>query len=239
MSAAVAIVFAGGVGSRMRSRSLPKQFLEVHGKPIIVHTLERFEAHPEIDAIVVSILPEYRAHLDRLIHRYELSKVTVIDGGATGQESRHRALLAASEKYPPDTVVLLHDGVRPIIDDDLIARNIESVRVRGSAITCTKVFETIVVSSSGSVDDVIPRELLYTAQAPQSFWLGDVLAAYDRAVAEGQNDSIDSCTLMRGFGHDVHMVEGPRSNIKITTAEDFYVARTFFGLVETQQLMEG
>jgi len=235
----VAAIFAGGVGSRMKSKVLPKQFLEVHGKAIIVHTLEHFQEHAEIDGIVVAILPEYRELLERLVHRYELTKVRIVDGGSTGQESRHRALQAIAEWYPEDTVVLIHDGVRPLIDAELISENIAAVREHGSAITCTKVFETIVISATGKVDEVIPREKLYTAQAPQSFWLKDVLAAYDRAVDEGERDSIDSCSLMRGYGHDVHMVEGPRSNIKITTAEDFYISRSFFELVETQQLIGG
>lgn len=233
----IAVIFAGGVGSRMKSKSMPKQFLEVHGKPILVHTLEHFQEHPEIDAIVVANLPEYREYLERLVHRYELTKVQIVEGGSTGQESRHRALKAVSDAYPADSVVLIHDGVRPLIDEALISANIAAVREHGSAITCTKVFETIVVSASGKIDEVIPRDLLYTAQAPQSFVLREVLEAYDRAVTEGENDSIDSCSLMRRYGHAVHMVEGPRSNIKITTVEDFYVSRSFFDLVEAQQLM--
>ncbi|MFT4050887.1 MAG: IspD/TarI family cytidylyltransferase [Microbacterium sp.] len=234
----VGVIFAGGVGSRMKSKAVPKQFLEIHGKPIIIRTLEHFEDHPAIDGVVVAILPEYREHLERLLHRFDFTKVRVVDGGATGQESRHRALQAASDWYPADTVVLIHDGVRPLITADLISANIDAVHEHDSAITCTKVFETVVVSESGKVDDVIPRDLLYSAQAPQSFWLSQILEAYDRAVADGENDSIDSCTLMRSYGHAVHLVEGPRSNIKITTVEDFYISRTFFDLVETQQLME-
>ncbi|MFT4234764.1 MAG: IspD/TarI family cytidylyltransferase [Microbacterium sp.] len=233
----VAVIFAGGVGSRMNTKSLPKQFLEVHGKPIIVRTLEHFEEHPDIDSVVVAILPEYREHLTRLLHRYDLKKVTqIVDGGTTGQESRHRALKAVAVDHPDDTIVLVHDGVRPLIDSELISANIDAVKEHGSAITCTKVFETIVVSTDGIIDDVIPRDLLYTAQAPQSFWLGDILGVYDQAVADGENDSIDSCSLMRRYGHAVHIVDGPRSNIKITTAEDFYISRTFFELVENQQI---
>ncbi|GAA4186507.1 2-C-methyl-D-erythritol 4-phosphate cytidylyltransferase [Gryllotalpicola kribbensis] len=234
----VAVIFAGGVGSRMNTRSAPKQFLEVHGKPIIIRTLEHFEEHPEIDGIVVAILPEYREHLLRLIHRYDLQKVReIVDGGKTGQESRHRALQAVAASYPPDTVVLIHDGVRPLISAELITTNIRAVEEYGSAITCTKANETIVISTDERVDAVIPRENLYTAQAPQSFRLGHVLGMYDRAVAEGENDSIDSCTLMVRYGHSVHVIDGPRSNIKITTAEDFYISRTFFELVENQQII--
>ncbi len=234
----IAVIFAGGVGTRMKSRTVPKQFLEIHGQPILVHTLKRFQDHPGIDAIVVANLPEYRGHLEQLVHRFELSKVRIVDGGSTGQESRHRALKAAREFYPGDSIVLVHDGVRPLIDETLISANIAAVREYGSAITSTKVFETIVVSEAGAVDQVVPRDQLYAAQAPQSFWLGEVLEAYDRAVSDGEHDSIDSCTLMRRYGHDLHMVEGPRSNIKVTTVEDFYVARAFFDLVEAQQLME-
>jgi 2-C-methyl-D-erythritol 4-phosphate cytidylyltransferase len=233
----VAVLFAGGIGSRMNARALPKQFLEVHGKPIIIHTLERFEEHPEIDGIAVAILPEYRTHLERLLKRYEITKVSwIVDGGATGQSSRHEALKAVRAACPPDTVVLIHDGVRPLIDAALISANIECVVTNGSAITCTKFNETVVSSKADMIDDVIPRDHIYAAQAPQSFRLEEILGLYDRAVADGQHDSIDSCSLMHHYGHDIFRVEGPRSNIKITTAEDFYVSRTFFEIIENQQI---
>lgn len=110
----VGVIFAGGIGSRMNSRALPKQFLEVHGKPIIVRTLQHFEDHPEIEGVVVAILPEWRDHFMKLVARYELAKVRwVVDGGGTGQQSRHRALQAVAADLPGDTVVLVHDGVRP------------------------------------------------------------------------------------------------------------------------------
>lgn len=234
----IAVLFAGGVGTRMNATAQPKQFLEIHGKPIIIHTLEHFDAHPEIDAIAIAILPAYRKHLEKMIRRFEIEKVQwIVDGGATGQESRHRALQAAAVDSPGDAVVLVHDGVRPLIDADLISRNIAAVEEFGAAVTCTKATETVVSSLDGQVDDVIPRDHLYLAQAPQSFRLGEILALYDRAVADGESDSIDSCSLMHRYGLPVHRVEGPRSNIKITTAEDFYVCRTFFDVIENKQLM--
>jgi D-ribitol-5-phosphate cytidylyltransferase len=233
----VAILFAGGIGSRMNARALPKQFLEVHGKPIIVHTLERFEEHPDVDAIAVAILPEFRRHLERLIRRHEITKVRwIVDGGATGQASRHAALQAVAAECAPGTVVLIHDGVRPLIDAALISANIDSVHTHGSAITCTKFNETVVSSQEHEIDEVIPRDHIYAAQAPQSFRLGEILDLYDRAVADGQHDSIDSCSLMNHYGRPIFRVDGPRSNIKITTAEDFYVSRTFFEILENQQI---
>ena len=234
----VALLFAGGIGSRMNSRALPKQFLEINGKPIIIHTLEHFEAHPEIDGIAIAILAEYREHMMKLLKRYEIEKVKwIVDGGATGQESRHKALQAVAADCTEDTVVLFHDGVRPLIDAKLITENIETVREHGSAITCTKFNETVVSSEHEHIDDVIPRDHIYAAQAPQSFRLGEIISLYDRAVAEGEHDSIDSCSLMHRYGHKIYRVVGPRSNIKITTAEDFYLCRTFFEIIENQQIV--
>lgn len=233
----VAVIFAGGVGSRMGNSAVPKQFLEIHGKPIIVHTLEHFQNHPQIDAIAIAILPQMRPQLERLVRWYDLTKVRwVVDGGATGQESRHNALKAVSGDFGDETIVLLHDGVRPLIDEGLITRNIAAAREHGSATTCTKFNETIASSPSDVIEDIIPRDTIYSAQAPQSFRLDQVLSAYDRAVSEGEHDSIDSVSLMFRYGHEVHRVEGPRSNIKITTAEDFYICRTFFELIENRQV---
>ena len=110
----IAVVFAGGVGARMAHSSRPKQFLEIHGRPVIVHTLDIFQQHPDIDAIAVAILPQFREHLERLVKRYELDKVKwIVDGGSTGQESRHNALKTVAESNDPDSLVLIHDGVRP------------------------------------------------------------------------------------------------------------------------------
>ncbi|PZH12148.1 2-C-methyl-D-erythritol 4-phosphate cytidylyltransferase [Streptomyces sp. NTH33] len=234
----IALLFAGGIGTRMNSRALPKQFLEIHGKPIIIHTLEHFEAHPDIDGIAIAILPEYRQHLMKLLKRYEIEKVRwVVDGGKTGQESRHNALKTVAADCPEDAIVLIHDGVRPLIDAKLISANIETVREHGSAITCTKFNETVVSSEHEHIDDVIPRDHIYAAQAPQSFRLGQILSLYDRAVAEDEHDTIDSCSLMHRYGEKIYRVVGPRSNIKITTAEDFYLCRTFFEIIENQQIV--
>lgn len=234
---AMAVIFAGGVGTRMSSRATPKQFLEVHGKPILIHTLERFQDHPMIDGIALAILPAFREHTERLVRRYELDKVRwVVDGGGTGQESRHAALRAVASESPPETLVLIHDGVRPLINEALITANIQMAAELGNAITCTKINETVTVSTADKITAVIPREHLYAAQAPQTFALGEILSLYDRAVSEGENDSIDSCTLMDHYGHTLHRIEGPRSNIKITTAEDFYICRTYFDVLESRQI---
>lgn len=233
----IAVLFAGGVGSRMKAGTVPKQFLEIHGKPVIVHTLELFEHHPQIDAIAVAILPSARLELEKLIRRFDIEKVRwIVEGGSTGQESRHNALKAVAADCPDDSVVLVHDGVRPLINAEIISANIDLVERKGNAITCSKVTETIVESHDHLLTDVIPRDHLYAAQAPQSFRLGQILDLYDRAVAEGENDSIDSCSLMHKYGLRINRITGPKSNIKITTADDLHVARTYFSIIENQQL---
>jgi len=236
-SRVVAVVFAGGIGSRMSSRALPKQFLEVHGRPILLHTLEHFEAHPDVDAIAIAILPDYREHLKRLLRLYEISKVRwIVDGGKTGQLSRHRALAAVAADLPDDTIVIVHDGVRPLINADLISYNIETVREFGSAITCKKFSETIVSSPTHEINAVIPRDDVYTAQAPQSFRLGEILQLHERAAADGEIDIVDSCSLMLRYDHPVRRIDGPPANIKITTAEDYYVCRALFEQIENRQI---
>jgi 2-C-methyl-D-erythritol 4-phosphate cytidylyltransferase len=234
----VAVIFAGGIGVRMNSRTVPKQFLEIHGKPVIVHVLEHFDAHPDIDGIAIAILAGYRDHLVELLRRYGIGKARwIVAGGETGQQSRHNALKAVAQDCPEDTIVLIHDGVRPLIHAALISANIESVIMHGSGITCTKTHETVVSSGNHHIEAVIPRGHVYTAQAPQSFRLGEILSLYDRAVAEGEHDTIDSCSLMHRYGRKLYRVDGPSSNIKITTAQDFYLCRTFFEIIENQQVM--
>ncbi|WP_307784445.1 IspD/TarI family cytidylyltransferase [Salinibacterium sp. SWN139] len=231
------MIFAGGIGSRMTSASLPKQFLEIHGKPLIVHTIMHFQDHPEIDRIAVSILPEWRDRFAQLVSRHGLTKVNwIVEGGPTGQESRHKALRAIANDATDDAVVLLHDGVRPLINAELISDNIRTVRERGAAITCTKVNETVISSEGETIEEVLPRDFLYLAQAPQSLRLDAAMEIYDRALAEGENDSIDTASLLRRYGHTLYRVNGPRSNIKITTAEDYYLCRTFFDLLERDQI---
>lgn len=233
----IALIFAGGIGSRMSSDNLPKQFLEIHGTPLIVHTIQHFQDHPDIDRVAVSILPAWRDRFAHLVARYELTKVNwIVDGGATGQESRHRVIRAVANECPGDTVVLIHDGVRPLINAQLISDNIRTVRERGPAITCTKGNETIVSASGEEIDDVLPRDFLYIAQAPQSMRLSTALEIYDSAVEEGEDDSIDTATLLRRYGHKLFRVDGPRSNIKITTAEDYYICRAFFDVIERNQI---
>ena len=180
----IAMIFAGGRGVRMGS-GIPKQFLEIHGKPVLVHTLELFQEHDMIDKIYISVLEDYIGKTQKLVDRYGLDKVvSIIPGGATAQDSIYNVLKDAEKENDGDSIVLLHDGVRPFVSYDTIKQNIESVQKYGSAITCTACYETILLSKSGEKVDSVPyRKDTFAAQAPQSFRLKDIIAAHDEVRA--------------------------------------------------------
>ena len=143
----IALIFAGGSGKRMNTKARPKQFLELHGKPIIIYTLEQFEMQPSVDGIVVVCLEGWISHLERMIRKFGMEKVkAIVPGGASGQESIFNGVKKIHELYPEDAVVLVHDGVRPLIDGDTIQAAIECTLEHGSAITTAPAIETITVS---------------------------------------------------------------------------------------------
>lgn len=234
----VAVIFAGGVGTRMNSKAKPKQFLELHGKPIIIHTIEIFEKHPEIDGIIISSVKEWMDYLKDLLIRFHIKKVVeVVPGGETGQLSIYNGLAAAERYFPANSVVLIHDGVRPLINEQIISDNIEQVKKCGSAITTAPTIETfVVVDENLSVVEIPKRSLSKLAKAPQSFVLSDILAVHRQAQKDGVFDSIDSCTLMSSYNKTVTLVEGPIENIKITTPADFYIFRAIFETRENNQI---
>jgi len=161
-----------------------------------------------------------------------------VSGGTTGQLSIYNGLKAAeSISDSDDTIVLIHDGVRPLINSDLLSKNIECVREHGNCITAGIVKETIVViGENGLVEQVPSRDKSRMAKAPQSFYLRDILAAHEKALSEGQNNLIDSCTLMKRYGAELYMIDGPYENIKITTPDDFYTMRAIIEAKENAQI---
>lgn len=235
----IGVIFAGGVGSRMHSKDRPKQFLELYNKPIIIYTLEHFENNDEIDAVVIACVEEWISYLEKLLYKFRIEKVKkIVPGGPTGQLSIYNGLRAAEEVAQGEkSIVLIHDGVRPLINPELLSANIESVKKNGSAITAGVVKETIVViDDSMGVEQVPSRAQSRVAKAPQSFWLDEILSIHEKALVDGENNSIDSCTLMKQYGKQLHMIDGPYENIKITTPDDFYMMRAILEAKENNQI---
>ena len=234
----IAVIFAGGVGKRMTNAALPKQFLKLHGKEIIVYTIERFEHCDEIDAIIVSCLEEWIQYLQKLIKRYELNKVKrIVPGGKSGQESIYFGLkMAAKLSQDEKDIVLIHDGVRPFINDETIKKNIECVKKNGTAITVTPAIETIIRMECKKVKETINRDQCAMARAPQSFYLKDILQVHEMALSEHKEDFIDSATMMSYYGMQLSVVEGPIENIKVTTPADYLICRAYHDAEENAQI---
>ena len=234
----IAVIFAGGSGLRMHTKSRPKQFLDLNGKPIIIYTLELFDNHPQIDAIVVSCIKEWIPFLEKMLRKFEINKVVkIVSGGATGQDSIYNGLCAA-EAYAKDkaATVLIHDGVRPLITEKTITDNINKVAECGSCITCAPATETFIVKQEDGSLEIPTRANSLIARAPQSFHLADILSAHRRAISEDRHDFIDSCTMMRHYGYKLGTIIGPMENIKITTPTDFFVFRAMVKVHEDQQI---
>ena len=235
----IALIFAGGTGSRINSRTRPKQFLELNGKPIIIHTLEYFEEAESIDAICVVCLEGWIAHFNDLVKKFNLQKIRwVVPGGDTGQDSIFKGLTAVfeDETVPRDAIMLIHDGVRPLISVSTVEDVVACARENGNAITVTSAYETIItVDENENVEDVVDRKRAKLARAPQAFHLNDIYFAHIRAREENF-DAIDSATLMRHYGHKLFTVEGPVENIKITSPSDFYIFRAIYEARENSQI---
>ena len=217
----IAVIFAGGSGLRMHTKSRPKQFLDLNGKPIIIYTLELFDNHEAIDAIVVACIESWIPFLEKQIRKFEINKVVkIVPGGSTGQESIYNGLCAAEEYAQEET----------------ITDNINKVEEEGSCITCIPATETFIVKQDDGNLEIPSRARSLIARAPQSFRLSDIMAAHRRALQEGRHDFIDSCTMMSHYGHKVATVIGPMENIKITTPTDYFVLRAMVQVHEDQQI---
>lgn len=236
----IAIIFAGGVGSRLNGAdTTPKQFLKVMDKPIIVHTLELFQKNKNIDKIYISIVKSHYEYMKELVEYYHLSKVAgVTKGGKTGQNSIYKALKLAQKENSDNSIVLIHDGVRPNITQDVINKNIENAEKFGSAITCTPCSETVLISETGKTPTSVPyRSQTFTAQAPQTFKLGDIINAHEKEQETNPDytNIIDSCTLFKKQGKNPSMIRGNLGNIKITTIEDLYILRALIRYKEDME----
>ena len=235
----IALIFAGGTGARMQGAKLPKQFLELGNKPIIAHTINHFQNHPLIDAICVVCVKDWIDYFEHIVKENKFDKVfTTVPGGETGQQSIYNGLRAIENdaRFNSDTVVLVHDGVRPLINEKVITKCIESVRTRGCTATTAPSVETVIEEKCGRVNQVLDRSVCKLARAPQSFFFTELLNAHKKAIKEGLDDFIDSVSLMSHYKHTIFTVEGPVENIKITTPADFFVFKGYSDMKEYEQL---
>lgn len=217
----IALITAGGTGERMHQQ-IPKQFINVYDKPIIIYTLEAFQKHPDIDKIIVACLDGWKEIMQAYAKQFGINKLTwVVPGGKTGQESIKNCLDVLEKECHPDDIVLVHDGNRVMVSADVISDCIAKTKMYGSAIATVPCTEAILSTEDGETSNVsIPRDLLMKTQTPHGFELQKLLWAHREAAKRGITNSVASCTLMIELGEEVHLSAGSPKNFKITTIED-------------------
>ena len=220
----IALLTAAGSGTRMKL-DIPKQFLHVENKPLIIHTLEKFQQHPSIDKIIVVTIPSWMDVLKSYAKQFGITKLEwVVPGGATGQESIHNGLMKLKEECSPDDVVMIHDGNRCMVSQEIISNSIATFREHGGAITAIPCVEAVFRSQDGKSSDIsIPREQLFRTQTPHTYTLDKLLWAHEEAEKRGIEATAATCTLMNELGETIYFSEGSEENLKITTMADLHI----------------
>ena len=217
----IGLVIAGGSGNRMH-QDIPKQFITVHERPVIVYTLEAFQNHPEIDAIAVVCIEGWEQVLWAYVKQFNITKLKyVVPGGKNGQDSIRNGVYELEKHYDKDDIVLIHDAIRPMVSAEIISDCINKTRKYGDAITVIPCAEAMMQTEDGMVSTgSYPRDNLKRTQTPQGFRLGKICDLHRRALEAGITNSVASCTLMIEMGEQVHFSAGSEKNIKLTTVED-------------------
>lgn len=221
----IALIIAGGVGTRM-GQDIPKQFISVNDKPVIVYTLEAFQKHPDIDSIEVVCLDGWHDALMAYAKQFGIAKLeNIVSGGENGQDSIRNGIMDIFQRYnSEEDIVLVHDAIRPMVLPEIITDNIKVCRKYGNAITvvpCTaamlKTYDAI------STEEQVARDNLKITQTPQAFYIKDIIEAHKEALERGITNSVASCTMYIELGKKLYMSKGSEKNLKLTTTEDIEI----------------
>lgn len=229
------ILLAGGVGKRMHS-DIPKQFLEVNDKPIIVHTIERFQKNPQIEKIVVVCVKKWIDRVKELVAKFNLSKGQwIVEGGSTGHDSISNGIFFLKDKIETNDFVIIHDAVRPVLPQALINEVLRVAHEKGNASSSIVCHPPIVYTDdfiSGIKD--IDREHVMLTASPQVFNYGLALKCYEQAKKEDRHDFTFTSSLLIHCGERVYFAKGSTNNIKITTREDLALFKALLTIPEEQ-----
>ena len=229
----VALLTAAGTGTRM-GQDIPKQFIHIDNKPILIHTLEAFQNHPSIDAIIVVTLASWIEVVKAYAKQFNITKLQwVVEGGATGQESIKKGLDELKAHISMDDVVLVHDGNRSMVSSEIISDSLVKFKKYGSAVAAIPCVEAVFRSYDDGISSTVsvPREQLFRTQTPHTYTLEKLLWAHEEAAKKGITNTAASCTLMQQLGEKVYFSKGSEENIKITTTDDL---RIFQALLHTK-----
>lgn len=225
----IALILAGGSGSRTE-QSVPKQFISIYEKPIIIYTLEAFQHHPEVDGIIVSCIDGWHDVLKSYAAADGIDKLRwIVDGGDNGQSSARKALLALEGICDDDDIVIIHDAVRPMVSGEIITDCIEKAQEYGSGLSAVRCQETIMRTEDGKCGHVgIDRNDIMRVQTPQAYRFGRALWAHREALERGITNAVYTNTLMMELGEELHFSCGSNKNIKITTLEDIDIFKALY-----------
>lgn len=229
----IALIIAGGRGNRM-GQDLPKQFLNIQDKPIIMYTCEAFQKHPLIDSIVIVCINGWQTALQAYANQFNITKLrAIVPGGKNGQSSIYNGISAIAENGNSDDIVLVHDAIRPLVSQEIITKCIRTTEEFGSAVTCVPCAEALLETRDQETSgQVLDRDQVKRTQTPQGFSLGTLLKMHEEARRHGITDSVASCTLAVELGMTVHFCPGSEKNIKLTTVDDIDI---FKALLESKQ----
>ncbi len=229
----IALIIAGGSGARMH-QNIPKQFLTVNEKPVIVYTLEAFQNHADIDAISVVCIEGWESVLRAYTSQFNITKLSsVVTGGKNGQDSIRNGIFELEKHYAPDDIVLIHDAIRPMVSAEIISDCIVKTQLYGCGIATVPCAEAMMITEDGVISaGSYPRDQLKRTQTPQGFRLGGICSLHRRALESGITNSVASCTLMIEMGEQVYFSAGSEKNIKLTTVDDIDI---FKALLNTRQ----
>lgn len=226
----IALIIAGGSGQRM-GQAVPKQFLSVNEKPVIIYTLENFERSELITGIVVVCIDGWQHVLEAYAKQFGIKKlIKIVKGGESGQHSIYNGVKAIKETFGDDTCVIIHDGIRPLVDESVIKSVIEVCYKYGNGVTSLPYNEQIfVVKDDISTDKYIPRETLRRVSTPQAYKLGELADAYKTAIERNIGFSASSYTntMMADLGKVLYFAKGSDKNIKLTTPGDFEIFKAY------------
>lgn len=230
----IAVILAGGIGSRMGDINKPKQYLDVYGKPLIVYTLEAFNSNKHVDYIAVVCKEQWKHDILTWVKEYKLQKAKwFFEGGDTRQESSYGALKSLKEYCSDDDIVLIHDAARPLISQRIISESIEAAEKYGAVNTVIPASDSIIRSLDGNTISEVPvRSEMYLVQTPQSFKYSVIFNAFNKAIDDNYCNSTDDCQLVFRLGKPVHLVKGDKKNLKVTTLEDIDILKAYIKMEE-------
>ncbi len=229
----IALLTAAGMGTRMK-QDIPKQFIHVDNKPVIIYTMEAFQRHPSIDAIIVVTLDSWKEVLSAYAKQFNITKLKwIVSGGKTGQESIYKGLMKLKKECSEDDVVLIHDGNRPLVSSEIISDSLSVYKKHGNAVAVIPCVEVVFESDNKEKSMVsLDRDKLFRTQTPHTYTLKDIISYHEQAKEKGISGTAASPVLLKELGHESYFSKGSEENLKITTLDDLKI---FKALLATTQ----